>query len=277
MNLESLPKYYSPKSPNLSDQAPATGGDALSITDVMAAQGMTQNRAAFGFSAFLGKLGISNSDRVNAIALLTDYALAHCDKIAALRKLDDSVKPTVMRILSAYAFEDYSRSASTTRTCEYCNGEGFIDAEVFSMKTHTPAREKEFVKMSLHMGVKDIRPSAYEVHRQVREIQRVLCHQCKGKKVISCACNDCHGRGKAVDKKLTEQQGVPVLGDCKRCGGKGYARLPSTDAFNEVCQWTDSISLFTWNKSVKPFYDNLIQKFDVEESWAEEQLRKVTK
>lgn len=39
MNLEALPKYYSPKSPKLSDDAPATGSGGLTITDVMAAQG----------------------------------------------------------------------------------------------------------------------------------------------------------------------------------------------------------------------------------------------
>lgn len=37
MNLEALPKYYSPKSPKLSDDAPATGSGGLTITDVMAA------------------------------------------------------------------------------------------------------------------------------------------------------------------------------------------------------------------------------------------------
>lgn len=42
MNLEALPKYYSPKSPKLSDDAPATGSGGLTITDVMAAQGMVQ-------------------------------------------------------------------------------------------------------------------------------------------------------------------------------------------------------------------------------------------
>ena len=43
MNLEALPKYYSPKSPKLSDDAPATGSGGLTITDVMAAQGMVQS------------------------------------------------------------------------------------------------------------------------------------------------------------------------------------------------------------------------------------------
>ncbi|WP_140410400.1 antitermination protein Q, partial [Escherichia coli] len=55
MKLEDLPKYYSPKSPGLTDVSASTSKDALSITDVMAAQGMTQNRAEMGFSAFLGK------------------------------------------------------------------------------------------------------------------------------------------------------------------------------------------------------------------------------
>ncbi|MGT6149609.1 antitermination protein Q [Escherichia coli] len=277
MNLEALPKFYSPKSPKLSDDAPATSNDALSVTDVMAAQGMTQNRASFGFSAFLGKLGISITEKEKAIALLSDYALARCDRVPALRKLSAEIKHKVIRILAVYAFEDYSRSASTTRTCDCCNGEGFIDAEVFSIKTHTPGKNKEFVKMSLHMGVKDIKPSAYEVRRQVREINRVLCHQCKGKKVVSSSCNDCHGRGKAVNRELTAKQGVPVFTDCKRCGGNGYARMPSTEALEAIRLVTDAISLDTWKKSVKKFYDDLIEKFEVEEAWAEEQLRRVTK
>ncbi|EEU4183627.1 antitermination protein, partial [Escherichia coli] len=52
MNLEALPKYYSPKSPKLSDDAPATGSGGLTITDVMAAQGMVQSKAPLGFALF---------------------------------------------------------------------------------------------------------------------------------------------------------------------------------------------------------------------------------
>lgn len=271
MNLESLPKFYSPKSPKLSDDTPATSSDALSVTDVMAAQGMAQSRASFGFSAFLGKLGISTLERDKAIALLTDYALTRCDKVAALRKLDDATKPKVIKILAAYAFEDYSRSASTTRTCECCKGTGFIEADVFTMKSH--------YTMRLPQWAKDLKqsPSDFEVKRQVKEVVKVLCSSCKGKKVISCACNDCHGRGKAVNKELTAKQGIPVLADCKRCGGKGYPRQPSTDAYEAVRLVTDTISLDTWKKSIKRFYDELIIKFEAEESWAEEQLRKVTR
>ncbi|MGH0045343.1 antitermination protein [Enterobacter cloacae] len=277
MNLENTVKYHFAKSTLISGSPRATGSDLLTGTDVMTAMGMTQERAAMGYSAFLGKMGISYNDRARAIELLAQYALTKCDRVAALRKLEAEIKPLVMLQLAAFAFEDYSRSAASLKQCDGCNGEGFIDAEVFSMKSHTPAKEKRFVKMSLNMGAEDIRPSEYEVRREVREVARVLCPQCKGKKVVSCACKDCHGRGKAVNQVLTEQQGVPVLADCKRCNGRGYERIPSTEAYAAVCQITDAISLDTWKKSVKPFYDQLITKFDIEEAWADAQLKQITK
>lgn len=113
--------------------------------------------------------------------------------------------------------------------------------------------------------------------RQVRETVKVLCTSCKGKRVVNCACNDCQGRGNAVNKMLTEQQGVPVLTDCKRCSGRGFERIPSTEVHAAVCQITDAITLDTWKKSVKPFYDQLITKFDIEEAWAEAQLKRITR
>ncbi|WP_447842853.1 antitermination protein Q [Enterobacter cloacae] len=277
MNLENTLKYHFAKSMMISDSPRATSSDALTGSDIMAAMGMTQERASIGYSAFLGKMGISNSDRERAIELLAQYALTKCDRVAALRKLDAGVKPLVMHQLATFAFEDYSRSAASVKQCYGCSGEGFIDAEVFSMKSHIPAKEKRFVKKSLIMGVEDFRPSEYEVRRQVREIARVLCPQCKGKKVVSCACRDCHGRGKVINQALTEQQGVPVLADCKRCSGRGYERIPSTEAYAAVCQITEAISLDTWKKSVKPFYDQLITKFDIEEAWADAQLKQITK
>lgn len=277
MNLESTVKYHFAKSTQISDSPRATASDSLTGTDIMAAMGMTQERAVMGYSAFLGKMGISRNDREKAISLLAQYALTRCDKVAALRKLESDIKPLVMQQLATFAFEDYSRSASATKVCTCCKGEGFSDAEVFSMKTHTPAKEKAFVKMSIRMGVENIKPSAYEVNRQVREVARVLCQQCKGKRVVSCACNDCRGRGKALNEKMTKEQGVPVIGDCKRCSGRGYERIPSTEAYAAVCSITDAITLDTWKKSVKPFYDELITKFDIEEAWAESQLKSITR
>ncbi|MBA0142246.1 antitermination protein [Escherichia coli] len=40
---------------------------------------------------------------------------------------------------------------------------------------------------------------------------------------------------------------------------------------------TDAISLDTWKKTVKRFYDTLVVQFDIEEAWAEQQLKKVTR
>lgn len=156
------------------------------------------------------------------IPKLAQYALTKCDRVAALRKLDAGVKPRVMRQLATFAFEDYSRSAASMKQCECCNGEGFIDADVFTMKSH--------YTMKLPQWAKDLKqsPSDFEVKRQVKEGARVICSACNGKKVISCACGDCRGRGKAVNIVLTEKQGVPVLADCKRCSGRGYERIPST-------------------------------------------------
>lgn len=275
MNLENTLKFHFAKSTMISDSPRATASDSLTGTDVMAAMGMTQERASMGYSAFLGKMGISTHDRDKAIDLLAQYALNHCDKVAALRKLNADIKPQVMKLLATFAFEDYSRSASSKKTCDCCHGVGFIAADVFTMKTSTPECAREVMRKAKEWGAKVI-PSQYENRRNVKEVVNVLCQKCQGKGVVSAACNDCHGRGKAVDEKLTKEQGVPVIGNCKRCSGRGYERIPSTDAHTAICIITDAISLDTWKKSVKPFFDQLITKFDIEESWAESQLKSVT-
>lgn len=260
MNLENTIKYHFAKSTMISDSPRATASDSLTGADIMAAMGMTQERAAMGYSAFLGKMGISNNDRERAIALLAEYALTKCDKVAALRKLGAGVKPLVMRQLAIFAFEDYSRSAASVKQCDFCAGTGFLQADVFTNKFRKPEG-----KMTVSGMVK------------VKETVRVLCKKCNGTGTLSAACSDCHGRGKAMSKELTDKQGVPVMADCKRCSGRGYERIPSTEAYAAISQITDAISLDTWKKSVKPFYDQLITKFDIEEAWAETQLKAITR
>ncbi len=93
MNLEALPKYYSPKSPKLSDDAPATGSGGLTITDVMAAQGMVQSKAPLGFALFLAKVGVQ--DPQFAIEGLLNYAMALDNP--TLNKLSEETR--VIRIL----------------------------------------------------------------------------------------------------------------------------------------------------------------------------------
>ncbi|HHG9580255.1 TPA: antitermination protein [Citrobacter freundii] len=273
MNLENTVKYHFAKSTSISDSPRATASDLLTCTDIMAAMGMTQERAAMGYSAFLGKMGISNNDRDRAIDLLAEYAMTKCDKVAALRKLNFNIKPQVIQVLATFAFEDYSRSASSKKTCGCCNGDGFIDAEVFTNKvTYPDGKPPKWVKVT-----KGVSPSDWEEVKSVREQVRVLCQKCQGKRVISAACNDCHGRGQVVNQDETEKQGVPVMGNCKRCGGRGYERILSTEVHNAICKITDAITLDTWKKSVKPFFDELITKFDIEEAWAEAQLKQITR
>ena len=103
-------------------------------------------------------MGISSLDRDKAVDLLTQYALKNCDKVAALRKLESDVKPKVMQLLATFAFEDYSRSAASTRTCDCCNGDRFVEAEVMTMK---------------HIG----RPHL----KEKRETVNVLCQNAKGR------------------------------------------------------------------------------------------------
>lgn len=212
MNLENTVKYHFAKSTMISDAPRATASDSLTGTDIMAAIGMTQSRADLGFSAFLGKMDISDYDRERAIDLLTKYAIEHCDKVAALRKLESDVKPKVMQVLATFAFADYSRSAASTRTCDCCHGNKFVEAEVMTMK---------------HIG----RPHLSEK----RETVKVLCHKCKGKGVLTNACQ-CNGKGTVLDKEKTIlQRGVPAYKTCSRCNGRGYARLLPDSVRKYIC------------------------------------------
>jgi len=254
MSLEATAKYHYAKTQNFSGMAPQTSPDTLTGTDYIAAMGMTMSRAAMGYCAFMGKIGVSENDARRAVSLLTDFALQTCDRVAALRKLETDIKPAVMQVLATYAYLDYCRSAASVKACECCQAMGFIEANVFSMKS----------------------PLSGGHTRNVKETVRVLCKHCGGKGIVSSACRDCNGRGRAVMRKESERQGVPVMGDCKRCLGRGYERIPSTEAHAAVCGVTDAISLDTWKKSVKAFYEALIGKLEIEESWANAALNKVT-
>ncbi|MNT69928.1 Antitermination protein [compost metagenome] len=109
------------------------------------------------------------------------------------------------------------------------------------------------------------------------DVTRKVCPKCNGKRAIKTACRDCSGRGTALDRKATAKQGTPVRGTCQRCIGRGYERLPATRAFEAIQQYTQAISLASWEKTVKPFYDGLIRSLDSEESIASDMLMIVTR
>ncbi|MDU1952006.1 MAG: antitermination protein [Atlantibacter hermannii] len=252
MNLESLPKYYSPKSPKLNDEAPATGGDALSITDVMAAQGMVQAEAPLGFNLFLAKMGIQ--DPQPAIEGLMNYALAL--KNPVLNKLSDAALAEMARCLAQFAYCDYARSAASSCECDHCNGKGVIRIM------------REVVK---HPGVKGIEATVR------REEVEELCKHCAGKGKISTACRDCSGRGTAIDKKRSLLHGVPVQKICDRCNGKGYSRLPTTLARARVARLVPDMTDYQWYSGYAEVINKLVTKCWQEETYAELKLREVTR
>lgn len=254
MNLENTVKYHFAKSTMISDAPRATASDSLTGTDIMAAIGMTQSRAALGFSAFLGKMDISDYDRERAIDLLTKYAIEHCDKVAALRKLESDVKPKVMQVLATFAFADYSRSAASTRTCDCCHGNKFVEAEVMTMK---------------HIGQPHL--------SEKREMVKVLCHKCKGKGALTNVCQ-CNGKGTVLDKEKTIlQRGVPAYKTCTRCNGRGYARLLPDSVRKYICVTVMDIPETTWRRSYKDFFESLVGECIKQEEYANQMLNKVTR
>lgn len=256
MRLESAVKFHSPKSPQLTDTPRATASEALTGTDVMAAFGMVQSRASLGFSAFSGKMNLSDNDKRKAVQLLVQHGMKHCDKVAAFRKLETNIKGKVVQTLATFAYQDYCRSAASQLTCPCCKGVGVI-------------RKKEMVVK--HPGCGEKTPA-----KTAEETVEVICTKCNGRGVLSTSCVKCRGRGVALDRKKSEERGVPVMSPCKQCSGRGYERLPAASCYRAICQFTDAISPGVWDKAIKPFYESLILELEKEESAADAILSKVT-
>ena len=183
MNLEALPKYYSPKSPKLSDDASATGSGGLTITDVMAAQGMVQSKAPLGFALFLAKVGVQ--DPQFAIEGLLNYAMALDNP--TLNKLSEEIRLQIIPYLVSFAFADYSRSAASKARCEPCAGTGF----------HNVLREVVKHSRSGESVIKE-------------EWVKELCQHCHGKGEVSTACRGCKGKGIVLDEKRNRFSRLPT-------------------------------------------------------------------
>ena len=256
MNLESTIKFHSPKSPQLTDSPRGTASDALTATDVMAAFGMVQSRAPLGFSAFSGKMDLSENDKKKSIQLLMQYGLKHCGKVAALRKLETNVRGKVVQTLATFAYLDYCRSAASQVECPCCQGKG------------VSRQRKKVIK---HPGCGEKTPA-----KIAEEVAETLCQKCNGAGVISTSCVKCRGRGVALDRSKTELKGAPVCSPCKQCSGRGYERIPSTSAFRAISMLSDSLTIDNWKRGVKQFYEDLIAHIEKEEEYANDILSKVT-
>jgi len=269
MNLESIAKYFAPKSPMFSDSSRATATDSLTGTDVMAALGLVNAKCGFGFDLYLAKIGISTPDR--AMEALYESSVAISRRFKSITVLDETVRRRVLEILCAFAYQDYARSAASVRRCDCCNGSGFTEAEVFTNKVSFPwGKAPYWAKMSRAVG-----PSDWEKWNSVREAVKVKCKTCDGKGVISNACR-CHGKGKVLDKKETELQGVPVIKECDRCSGRGYSRLKFALVMDGVRTAWD-VKKTTAYQHVQPLFELLVEECHRQEGYADRAIMSVTK
>lgn len=103
-----------------------------------------------------------------------------------------------------------------------------------------------------------------------------MCSVCNGKGVISNACR-CHGKGKVVDQKESQLQGVPVMKECAKCSGRGYARIPAENVRKVLCSDVMEISQPTWSRNFKPLHELLVTRCHAEGSQADAVLKTVTR
>lgn len=147
MNLESIAKYFAPKSPMLSDSPRATASDGLTGTDIMAALGLVNAKCGFGFDLYLAKIGVSTPDR--AMELLYESAERLSNRFNIVSELSQDVRKRVLEVLCAFAYQDYTRSAASVRKCTCCDGTGFTEAQVFTNKCSYPwGKPPYWAKMS---------------------------------------------------------------------------------------------------------------------------------
>lgn len=158
--------------------------------------------------------------------------------------------------------------------------QAFANATV-AMGTALPRQIFSQIKFSTRMGNRlngqnheGVCPSYWEEWKSVRETARVLCSACNGKGVISNACR-CHGKGKVLDKKETEMQGVPVMKVCERCTGRGYARLKFSNVLEGVrTEW--DVKKTTAYDHIQPLFELLVEECHRQEGYADSALKSVT-
>lgn len=265
MKLESLPRYFSPKSMMPGAVPCGLSADTLTITDVMATLGLVASKASVGIELYLAKAGVLAPD--NIIAYIKQLALQRAERHTALRNMEEADREKFLATLAHYVFRDYSLSAASLVTCSSCAGAGFIGAEVFTTKVTSP-------RVEIPQWAKDARiviPDQWYTRRDVREQVRVICKSCNGKGHVKNECR-CRGRGEVLDKKKSELQGVPVYKKCPRCQGRGYPRMKDTEVFKAL-----GATETTWRRNYKLFFDRLVEHCHIEETFAEKILEKVTR
>lgn len=125
MKLENIVKYHSPRAVSPFFSPKHSSSESFSGSDIMAALGMANKRAPLGYSAFCGKMDLSQEDKRRAVTLLTASGLKESLHYPALRKMAETECLAVIEIMAAYAFLDYARSPESTMPCHACNSSGY--------------------------------------------------------------------------------------------------------------------------------------------------------
>ncbi|MDC7862236.1 antitermination protein [Pantoea ananatis] len=260
MKLESALKYFNPKSQQYDATTPAKGSDSLTGTDLMGAVGFCQSKAPFGISAVLAKSTGNNEETYRAVEQLLQYANRTAPNL--LRKAAGAKLGRCLVVLSKLAFEEYARSASSTASCQHCNGNGFnhVLRSVVKYPGYVSAVD----------GEEKIPP------RFVQETVREKCSHCDGKGRVSARCR-CNGTGRVRDLEASKRQGSPVEKECERCSGRGFKRSPRARAYRAVSALVPDLQERTWNRNWKPFFDKLVTKCEIEEAYADSVFHRATK
>ncbi|EFN8668096.1 antitermination protein [Escherichia coli O171] len=238
MNLESILKFHFPKSPRLSDESRGTSPDALNTTDALTAAGMAQSRVELGYSAFLGKMELSQAEKHRAVVLLTERLRAMAKDYEYVMELDEAKRNDLIILVAVFAFRDYCQSAATEKVCHKCGGYKF---------TFDDYGEKH------------------------------LCKKCKGHGTVRNHCKQCKGRGEVPDKAASEAAEMPVFKTCQHCGGRGYSRFPVDLVRQAVNQLVFPVSRSTWWKKYRVLYEDAIAELFKEEARADNEIKRVTR
>ncbi|WP_324606399.1 antitermination protein [Yersinia enterocolitica] len=79
------------------------------------------------------------------------------------------------------------------------------------------------------------------------------------------------------DLEKSKRLGAPVEKECERCSGIGYKRTPSTTAYRAITALLPELTQSSWSRNWKPFYEALVAKCDIEESYAEDEFQRITR
>jgi len=267
MKLEYIGRSFSPASVSYSERVSSTTDpDRMNKMDMAASLCFLGEKYIIGLQLYLAKMKINTPDI--SLEYLYQIANEYSDRFPSLKKIKPSQRQLVLNIICASAFEDYARSAASTRPCNTCNATGFVEAEVFTNRVCKKKPKSPPLIVKTESSIQNVQAN----WRQMRDVVPVLCQKCNGKGYLSNACQ-CRGRGEVINRKKTQLAGIPVMTHCTKCQGMGYTRLRFCVVLERLKPvWT--IGKNVAYREIKPLFDMLVARCHAEESEMEKKLKK---